>query len=106
MGNWRSNKKTAVIAIVVFLIIQVGIPLDRLHPPETPQRWGWQMFSRAPNHVEFYVETPTGITQADFRQYMARTRGDIDLTKSMPAHLCSIEPNAVRVTWDSGTLEC
>lgn len=106
MGNWRTSGKTAVIAIVVFLIIQVGIPLGRLHPPETPHRWGWQMFSRTPHNVQFQVETPTGVTEAQFRQYMARTRGDIDLTKAMPAHLCYIHPNAVRVTWDSEALEC
>lgn len=92
--------------IVTFLVVQLAIPISRLFPLETPHRWAWQMFSRTPHSVQFVIHTPTDTTDVVLRQHMAQVRGDIDLTGLMPAHLCLVYDEAIRVTWDSGELEC
>lgn len=106
MTDWRANPRIAAIVIVVFLAVQLAIPISRLSPAETPHRWAWQMFSRAPHSVEFTLHTPTDETPVDVRRYMARARGDIELIASMPSHLCSVHDDAIKVTWESGELEC
>lgn len=106
MSNWRANGKTALVVVVVFLLVQLAVPISRLHPRETPHRWAWQMFSRSPHSVQFIVHTPTGSTEVDVSQYMSVVRGDIDLTTAMPMHLCSVHDDAVRITWETEELEC
>ncbi|HSM43613.1 MAG TPA: hypothetical protein VK969_01210 [Acidimicrobiia bacterium] len=106
MTDWRAKPGAAADVIMVFLVVQLAIPIDRLFPSDTPNRWAWQMFSRAPHSVQFVLHTPTDEIPVDVRQYMARARGDIDLTTSMPPHLCSVHADAIKITWDSGELEC
>ncbi len=106
MTDWRAHPRTAAVLVVVSLVVQLAIPISRLSPTDTPHRWAWQMFSRTPHSVQFVLHTPSGPTEVDINQYMARARGDIDLTTSMPFHLCSVHDEALRVTWESGELEC
>lgn len=92
--------------IAIFLVVQLAIPISRLSPPETAHRWAWQMFSRTPHSIQFVIHTPTDTTDVELHEYMAQVRGDIDLTEVLPPHLCAVSEDAVKVTWDSGELEC
>ena len=106
MYDWRRSPTIALVATTLILAIQVAMPALRFGPPDTPQRWAWQMFSKPPYSVEFTIETLRGAEVADLETYSAHPRGDLDLTGTMPAHLCAMHPEATRVTWDAGSFEC
>jgi hypothetical protein len=106
MHDWRRSPKIALVATSLILAVQVAIPALRLGPPDTPQRWAWQMFSKPPYSVAFTIETTQSAEVVDLETYSAHSRGDLDLTGAMPAHLCAAHPEAIRVTWEGGSLEC
>lgn len=106
MHDWRRSPTTALVATALIFAIQVAIPALRFGPPDSPQRWAWQMFSKPPYSVEFTIETARGAEVADLEAYSAHPRGDFDLTGAMPAHLCAVHPEAIRVTWEGGSFEC
>jgi hypothetical protein len=106
MHDWRRSPKIALVATTLIVAIQVAIPALRFGPPDTPQRWAWQMFSKPPYSVEFTIETAQSAEVVSLETHSANLRGDLDLTGPMPAHLCAVYPEAIRVTWERGSLEC
>ena len=105
MSSWRRSPVVAVVAMSLFLVVQLAIPISRVGE-EGPRRFGWQMFSTAQTSPEFVVTTETGDEAIDLSDYMARERADIDLQSLLPSHLCSTVPGAISVTWEDGQHRC
>ncbi|MFP3881064.1 MAG: hypothetical protein ACLFWH_01955 [Actinomycetota bacterium] len=106
MGEWRRSSVVALVAICLFAVVQFTIPMSRLGPPHVPERFAWQMFSNVPNSPMFEVETASGTEEVDVGRYLAQERADLDLTDSLPEHLCEAAPEAIRVTWEKGEHKC
>jgi len=64
------------------------------------------MFSNVTDPPDFEVETASGTEEVEIGRYLAQERADLDLTGSLPEHLCEAVPEAIRVTWETGELEC
>ena len=106
VSSWRRSSLVAVIAITIFLLVQIAVPVSRLGVHDNALRFGWQMFSTARETPSFVVITDTGSETIDINEYMAGARGDVDIVGNMPAHLCTVVAGAVRVTWGTGELQC
>lgn len=87
----------AAAFFVLFLLIQTGVPLVRLWAPR-PARFGWQMFSANPQRVRFFLVMRDGTTQpATLGRYVAQSRGEVNLERALPPHLCRVVPNLASV---------
>jgi hypothetical protein len=104
VSDWRKSTVIAVIAMAMYLAVQLAIPISRIG--DDARRFGWQMFSTAQFAPEFVVETATEEIDIDYRDYIAMSRADVDLETLLPPHLCSVVPGAISVRWDGGELEC
>ena len=105
MDSWRRSRVVAAVAISLYLIVQVTIPITRLNDTEGGTRFGWHMFSGAKGIPEFVVETVDGNERVNLGDYMARIRVDVDLT-GLPALLCDNVPGARVVIWDEREFRC
>lgn len=103
---WRTSGVVALLVILVFVGVQLAVPLSRIGVHESGRRFGWQMFSTARETPAFVVVTETGELDIGLGDYMAGPRGDIDIVGLLPPHLCGVIPGANRVTWESGEYEC
>ncbi len=106
MTEWRKSPIVAAIAVVLFVVLQLAIPISRMGNDGGLQRFGWQMFSTIGEAIEFKVHTPTGTVVIDLEEVMARARGDIPLEELLPPHLCNRVEGAVSVTWDDKSYQC
>lgn len=106
MTEWRKSPAVAAVAVVLFVVLQLAIPINRMDNEEGPQGFGWQMFSTVGEAIEFTVHTPTGTVVIDLEDVMARARGDIPLEELLPPHLCNTVEGAVSVTWDNKSYQC
>ena len=106
MTEWRKSPIVAAAAVVLFVVLQLAIPISRMGSNEGPQRFGWQMFSTVGEAIELTVHTPTGTVVIDLEDVMARARGDIPLEKLLPPHLCNTVEGAEFVTWGEKRYEC
>jgi 23S rRNA U2552 (ribose-2'-O)-methylase RlmE/FtsJ len=95
--SWTSKNKLALVIIVLFLSIQIGVPLARLWSPR-PARFGWHMWSTVPPRLEIDLVMRDGSSQpANLRPYVAQARGELDLDNSLPPHLCRMLPEVAAV---------
>lgn len=93
--------------ILLFVAVQLSIPISRLGAHDTTPRFGWQMFSSGRASPDFRVVTIDGVLEIESADYMASPRSDIDVTSLMPKHLCAVVSQAIRVTWsEGGNLQC
>lgn len=106
MTGWRRSRPLVVVAIVVFLVVQLSVPIIRFGDGDRAQRFAWQMFSTAEVAPAFVVHTSSGEAGIDLDAYMARPRSDIDILGLMPAHLCATHPDADLITWQGGEHTC
>jgi len=104
--SWRTSGALALVVILLFLAVQIAVPVSRLGTHESARRFGWQMFSTAQETPAFVVITESGVVEVELDDYMAGPRGDVDIVGLLPSHLCNVVSGAVRVTWDSGDHEC
>lgn len=104
--SWRTSSTLALVVIVLFIVLQVAIPVSRIGVHESGRRFGWQMFSTARETPSFVVVTEDGELPVALKDYMAGPRGDIDIVGLLPPHLCNTVPGALRVTWESGEHQC
>ena len=105
MSDWRLSRVATAVAIVVFLAVQLAIPISRFGD-EGARRFGWQMFSSAGQEPHFVVTTSTEELEIDLEDYMAMIRVDVDIAGLMPEHLCSVIPEAIEVDWEDGHHQC
>jgi hypothetical protein len=98
MWTWRH--RLALVCCLSYLGIQLAVPALMLASPR-PARFGWQMFSARVSFPRFLLLMSDGSRVApDLNTYVARTRGDMDLGRTLPPYLCRVVPGvrAVEVT--------
>ena len=87
----------ATAFFVLFLLIQTAVPLVQLGAPR-PARFGWQMFSAEQQRPRFSLVMRDGTSRpANLRPYIAHSRGEVDLEKALPGHLCRVVPDLASV---------
>lgn len=87
----------AIAFFVLFLLIQTAVPLVQLWAPR-PARFGWQMFSARQQPSRFLLVMRDGTSQpANLPLYVAQSRGEVDLEKALPQHLCRVVPDVASV---------
>ncbi len=106
VSSWRTHRVVAALAVVAFVTIQLAIPISRFGSNEAAPRFAWQMFSTVREAPDFVVETGSETIEIPLNDYMAGARGDVDIEGLMPAHLCSLFPAAIRVTWQWDSYPC
>jgi hypothetical protein len=89
---WTPQSVAAATFFLLFLLIQTAVPLARLWAPR-PARFGWQMFSAIQPHSRFALVMRDGtIRPVDLTRYVALSRGEVELDKALPRHLCRVVP--------------
>ena len=106
MAEWRKYRTVAAAGVALFVVLQLAVPISRLGDGNQTERFGWQMFSRVGDPIDFTVHTSTGSLVIDLEQVMARTRADIPLEALLPPHRCNTVDGAESVTWDDKGYEC
>ena len=87
----------ATAFFVLFLVIQTAVPLVQLWAPR-PARFGWQMFSGRQQTPRFSLVMRDGRSRpANLRLYVAYSRGEVELEKALPPHLCRVVPGVASV---------
>ena len=82
---------------VLFLLTQTAVPLCRLAVPR-PARFGWHMFTAKRERVRFSVVLRDGSHEpVNLAAYVAQSRGEVDVEKALPPHLCRMVPEAAAV---------
>ncbi len=105
MSDWRGTRPLAYVILAVILCLQLALPLSRLGTDD--RRFGWKMFSEEGTPLGLGVHTTDGSEiEIDPGDYMAMVRVDVDILDLLPPHLCTVVPDAARVTWEGGSLEC
>jgi hypothetical protein len=95
--SWTATSAVKAAFFVLFLLIQVGVPLLRLWSPR-PARFGWQMFSASPQQIAFSLVLRDGTSQpVSLGRYVAQSRGEVDLEDRLPPHLCRVVPDVASV---------
>lgn len=106
VNDWRSSRLIAVVVFTVVLSLQLAIPSSRLGQPGHAQRFAWQMFSGSQAYPTMTVITSAGEEQIRVEEWLLRARVELDITESLPAHLCAVVHGAQIVTWDEESYRC
>jgi hypothetical protein len=116
MLNQRRISPSILIAacfFVVFLAVQVSIPLAQLAWSPRPARFGWQMYSVVSAAPDFTLIMQDGTAKAiDVTPYVTSLRGDVPLAHFLPPHLCALFPDAAAIHYQmddgsqAGTYPC
>lgn len=94
---WTGKDIAAAAFFLLFLLIQTAVPLVRLWAPR-PARFGWQMFSAAPQRTRYILILRDGTRKpASLAPFVAQSRGEMDLMKAIPRHLCRVIPDLAAV---------
>lgn len=99
-SRWTTKSVIAAAFFVIFLLLQIGVPLVRLWAPR-PARFAWHMFTTNPKRVRYTLQMNDGTSKAvDLGQYVGLSRGEVNLENALPAHLCRVVPDlaAVQIT--------
>lgn len=102
--RWTLGQRGTAAFLIVFLLLQLGIPLAKLLGPR-PARLGWQMFSSyvvQPTISVVYRDSTVVIEQARF---LAHLRGEIRTGDRLPVHLCRVLPQVQAVVVQDGAAE-
>jgi hypothetical protein len=88
---WTTKSVAAMMFFALYLLVQIGVPLARLRAPR-PARFGWQMFSAVnQQRARFTLVMRDGTKQpVNLSQYVALSRGELELEKALPPHLCRV----------------
>ena len=103
--TWQRSPRIAAAIVVAWLLTQLAVPVWNLTSVDQ-DRYAWRMFSTFEPRPTFVVHTTSGETEADLVALTARLRGDLDLEAHVPAHLCDVTEDAVRVSWETGEYQC
>ena len=97
VGRPSLSKRAAACFFVVYLIVQVGLPVYRLWAPR-PARFGWQMFSASAFPVRVWLLRRDGSEEPLAPDaYVGNARGDLDYERFVLPHICKMRPDAVSV---------
>ena len=113
------NRRIAISTIIpacffiVFLTVQILMPLAQLAWSPRPARFGWQMYSVVSSAPNFELIMRDGAAKPlDIRPYVTSLRGDVPLARFLPPHLCGLFPDAAAVHYQmddgsqAGTYQC
>ena len=107
MTGWRWNPRIAAVCLVLFLIVQLTVPIVRItQEADRATRFGWQMFTRSAFVIDFTVTTASGQVEVALDDVLVVLRGELPLEELIPPHLCSTVEGARQVSWEGGELEC
>ena len=99
-ASWSARDRLVAAVIIVYLVLQVGVPTVLLLRPR-PQRFGWQMFTNAPVIPTVVVHRSSGRGDTvDVDRYFARRRPELT-----PGELDLLAPHVCRVTDDAALVE-
>jgi hypothetical protein len=91
------SRRAAVCFFVVYLIVQVSLPVYRLWAPR-PARFGWQMFSSSVYPVRVRLLRRDGSEEPlDPAAYVGNPRADLDYERFVPPHICKMRPDVAAV---------
>ncbi len=94
---WTREKRVAAVFFVLFLAIQIIVPLYKLTEPR-PARFGWQMYAgaKAPISATLTRLDGSNIT-VGLAPYFGQYRGDLDLIEALPPYFCRRYPGVKTV---------
>jgi hypothetical protein len=99
--------------MIVFLAIQIAVPLIQLVWAPRPARFGWQMYSVVSAAPHFELILRDGATRTlDIAPYVTSMRADVPIAHFLPPHLCALFPDAAAVSYvldsgaGTGTYQC
>jgi hypothetical protein len=86
--------------VVVWLAVQVGVPVVQHVTTDGARPFAWQMFSHHIDVPRFKVVRADGTETEveDWQRHLGRTRLEVDFARHVPPFLCRSEPGAVAVT--------
>lgn len=91
--------RVTVLLVFAFVAAQFLLPLSRLGSPQTT-RFSWQMFSRQPGTLAFFIVGTDGRTRKiPAHRYLGNLRGDLYIEDVFPPHLCRTFSTARSVRW-------
>lgn len=90
----------AAVFVVVWLAVQVGVPVLQRSTTEGARPFAWQMFSRNIDVPRFKVVAPDGSEREveDWERHLGRLRFEVDFARHVPPFLCHSEGDAVAIT--------
>jgi hypothetical protein len=95
---WTPANIAAAVFFSGYLGIQLLLPVWRLTAAERPVRYGWQMYSTFVPPTVFLRESTAGVLDTvQVADHVARQRGDFDVRRYLPRHICSVDPTAAAV---------
>jgi hypothetical protein len=115
LNHRRISSSIAIAAcfFVVFLAVQLLMPLAQLVWSPRPARFGWQMYSVTSAAPNFELIMHDGSAKPiDITPYVTSLRGDVPLAHFLPPHLCKLFPDAAAVHYQmddgsqAGTYQC
>jgi hypothetical protein len=90
--SWNPKTILALIFCAAFLAIQIAVPIAKL-ASQRPARFGWHMWSARKKFPQFFLVKGETKRPADLSRYIAWSRGEMDFTDALPAHLCREIPD-------------
>ena len=90
----------AAAFVVVWLAVQVGVPVVQHLTTDGARPFAWQMFSRRVDVPRFKVVAADGSEHEvdDWLRYLGRARLEVDFARHVPPFLCRSEPGALAIT--------
>jgi hypothetical protein len=90
----------AATFVVVWLAVQVGVPVLQHLTSDGARPFAWQMFSHHIDVPRFEVVAADGSETEvrDWQRHLGRTRLEVDFARHVPPFLCESEPGAVAIT--------
>ena len=90
----------AAAFVVLWLAVQVGVPVLQHLTAEGARPFAWQMFSRSVDVPRFKVVGADGSEREvdDWERHLGRVRFEVDFARHVPPFLCGSEPGAVAIT--------
>lgn len=81
--------------VLVWLILQVGIPTVMLVRPQRPSPFGWQMYAASRGLRAVEVEDASGtLARVEVRRFIPHPRTELDYAVLLPPFLCERLPGA------------
>lgn len=102
---WTARRIAAAVFFLIFLGIQVTVPIWKLGSDARPARYGWHMFSTFTVPVFYMAIASDGTVDTVYaQQHVARARPEIDFPRLLPQHLCAVLPGTETVIVRAGSI--
>lgn len=85
------------VFFVVFLAVQLLLPLTQMIVGPRPARFAWQMFSGSRAPIKIRIRTATDVKDVDVTNMVGNWRSDLSFEKHLPPFLCRRFPESSSV---------